>query len=195
MDLDYKDSASKPNKKDLSILFKGRDTKNEGELFLVDHNNLAIRSVFNDVDDVKIKSTIEKATKHKLKFKESVPEYAKISPFKDWLGTKVYTEIDGIPAQKYNVKCIFKVLQTKWFKTDKKVLENEKQVVYDRLIDWYEDYIRYVIDNKLYIGALKDEENEADPSSQFYHLSSNPTQFIQENNGNPFTEKDEILDK
>lgn len=43
----------------LSVLFKGRDQENEGELFVVDHDNKSVSNIFNDIAYAKIEKDLE----------------------------------------------------------------------------------------------------------------------------------------
>lgn len=110
----------------MSILFKGRGTKNEGDLYFIDHNKESVISINDDVNDAKVKKALEKAAKRKHKVKESIPHFATLSPYKDWFGNPVFSDLDGQRVQKYNVKCLFKVYETKIFVLNKKKLEREK---------------------------------------------------------------------
>ena len=93
----------------MSILFKGRDTGNEGEIFYVNHQNEKVTSIFMEANDAKVQAAIDKALKYKIKLKESSTEYITVSPYKDWLGNRSYLKIDNVLAQKYNIKWFFKV--------------------------------------------------------------------------------------
>lgn len=190
----YNKGDKTKNSSNVSILFKGRDTKNPGELFVVNHNTQKITSIFNDWDDEKIKNTMAKAAKRKLKLKESLPDWVTISPYKDWLGTRVYSEIDGIPVQKYNIKCTFKVFETKCYVSNSKDMDNEYQMIDQQMFDSYDSYIAYLTDNNLFIGS-NDNPTDGIENSNFYFLSGKPSKFIDENNGNPFSSDTEVFDK
>lgn len=43
----------------ISVLFKGRGQENEGELFIVDHDNKSVANIFNDIGYSKIEKDLE----------------------------------------------------------------------------------------------------------------------------------------
>lgn len=43
----------------LSVLFKGRNQDNEGDLYVVDHDNKSVSNIFNDVASAKIEKDLE----------------------------------------------------------------------------------------------------------------------------------------
>lgn len=43
----------------LSVIFKGRDQQNEGELFVVDHESKSVSNIFNDIAYTKIEKDLE----------------------------------------------------------------------------------------------------------------------------------------
>jgi len=43
----------------LSVIFKGRNQDNEGELFVVDHETKSVSNIFNDIAYAKIEKDLE----------------------------------------------------------------------------------------------------------------------------------------
>lgn len=46
-------------RQNISVLFKGRGSPNEGELFVVDHDNKTVQNIFNDIAQSKLDRELE----------------------------------------------------------------------------------------------------------------------------------------
>lgn len=132
-----------------SIIFKGRGTQNEGELVVVNHTSQKVTSIFMDVDEAKVQATINKAIKRRNTVKESTPEFTTIKPSINWLGNKVYDEIEGISVQKYNVKCAYKVQETRFHAISKTKLNKERQYIDKNKFMSYKDYLDFLSENNM----------------------------------------------
>jgi hypothetical protein len=176
---------------DLSILFKGKGTKDEGEIFVVDHTSTKVSSIFMDVDDSKVQEAIDKAHKRKNKLKESVPDFVTISPFKDWKGYKVYDSIDDVPVQKFNVKCAFRVYETKVFSVSKAKITKEQDYINRSQFDTYREYVEFLVNQQMCIGYNNKTHNSTGKKQKpKYKVSDNSTKrFIEENSENPFSHR------
>lgn len=83
---------------DMSILFKGRGTMNEGDIFFIDHHQQSVSPIFTEASLPKIEQVCEKVNKRKEKTKETYTESATTDPSTDWMGSYVTKELDGFDA-------------------------------------------------------------------------------------------------
>lgn len=88
----------------LSVLFKGRDQQNEGELFVVDHESKSVSNIFNDIAYTKIEKDLEDIMTDKNYQKMYKADKFKLEPEIDKKGEIRQKVIEGFKSEKYNLK-------------------------------------------------------------------------------------------
>ena len=115
----------------LSVIFKGRNQDNEGELFVVDHETKSVSNIFNDIAYAKIEKDLEDIMSDQQYQKLYKADKFKMEPELDKKGEIRSKPIEGFKAEKY-------LLKTQFTMTKFKINVNEIQSL--QKYKSYEDY-------------------------------------------------------
>lgn len=97
----------------LSVLFKGRGSENEGELIVVDHDTKSVQNIFNDIVEHKVIKDLEDIIKEEQYQKLFKAEKFDIKPCIDKKGGVREKPIEGFPCEKYSVQTTFSMTKFK----------------------------------------------------------------------------------
>ena len=97
----------------LSVLFKGRNQENEGELMVVDHDTKSVSNIFNDVVTSKIDKDLEDIMSDQQYQKQYKADKFQMEPEHDKKGEIRSKNIEGYRAEKYMLKTQFTMTKFK----------------------------------------------------------------------------------
>jgi len=97
----------------LTVIYKGRGTKNVGQLLLVDHERKAVRSIFEETVENKLERDLDSIMKDENILKKYRPEHFKIDLEKNGQGKPIEKKIEGFMTQKYSVNSVYTMTKYK----------------------------------------------------------------------------------
>ena len=93
----------------ISVVFKGRGSSNEGELLLVNHETKRVTSIFEDSAESKVERDLDAIMTDQDLQKKYRNEKFIIEPELDRKGAILLQQIEGYNAEKYQVETIYTV--------------------------------------------------------------------------------------
>ena len=98
----------------LSVLFKGRGSPNEGELIVVDHDSRSVSNIFNNVVTAKLDKDLEDIMNDSQYQKLYKADRFELEPELDRRTGLIFTKaIEGYPAEKYRMRTTFTMTKYK----------------------------------------------------------------------------------
>jgi hypothetical protein len=82
-------------------------------LLVIDHEKKYCKSIFEDTTENKLERDLENILKDENVQKEFSPESFQISADSDKEGRPIFKQIEGFPAQKYNVQTVYTMTKYK----------------------------------------------------------------------------------
>jgi len=126
----------------LTVIYKGRGSKNEGELLLIDHDRKSVNSLFADTVNNKVDSKLENILKDEDVLKKYQPEHFKIERETDGAGRPTEKRFDqSFLAQKYTVQTVYTM--TKYKQNLQGISKTIKQL---KAFETFDDYLANDID-------------------------------------------------
>ena len=97
----------------VSVVYKGRDSANSGELLIVDHDRRTVRNIFEDLTENKVELDLESILKDDNVLKKYKPEQFKIVKETDRLSKPIEKKFESYTAAKYKITTVYTMTKYK----------------------------------------------------------------------------------
>ena len=97
----------------LSVVYKGRDSKNPGELLLIDHDRKFVRNIFEDSTENTIERDLDAILKDDKVLKKYKPEHFKMTREHDRDQRAIQKKFESYTAEKYSIQTVYTMTKYK----------------------------------------------------------------------------------